>query len=47
MGYVDSKKVYEGYVEDEETIAKILASQAEDGHMLDENGKPKRRDPTG
>ena len=41
VGYVDSKKVYEGYVEDEETIAKILASQAEDGHMLDENGKPK------
>lgn len=41
VGYVDAQKVYEGYVEDEETIAKILASQAEDGHMLDENGNPK------
>ena len=41
VGYVDAQKAYEGYVEDEETIAKILASQAEDGHMLDENGNPK------
>lgn len=41
VGYVDAQKAYEGYVEDEETIAKILASQAEDGHMLDESGNPK------
>lgn len=41
VGYVNAQKAYEGYVEDEETIAKILASQAEDGHMLDENGNPK------
>lgn len=41
VGYVDAHKNYEGYVEDEETIAKILASQAEDGHALDVNGNPK------
>lgn len=40
VGYIDAHKNYEGYVEDEETIAKILASQAEDGHALDENGNP-------
>lgn len=39
--YVDAHREYEGYVEDEETIAKILASQAEDGHALDVNGNPK------
>lgn len=39
--YVDGQKKYEGYAEDEETIAKILASQAEDGHALDEHGNPK------
>ena len=31
VGYVDAQRNYEGYVEDEETIAKILASQAEEG----------------
>lgn len=41
VGYIDAHKKYDGYVEDEETIAKILASQAEDGHMLDERGNPK------
>lgn len=39
--YIDEQKKYEGYAEDEETIAKILASQAEDGHALDEHGNPK------
>ena len=41
VGYVDAQRNYEGYVEDEETIAKILASQAEDGHASDVNGNPK------
>lgn len=39
--YIEEQKKYEGYAEDEETIAKILASQAEDGHALDEYGNPK------
>lgn len=39
--YVDAHRTYERSVEDEETIARILASQAEDGHALDVNGKPK------
>ena len=37
--YVEEKKTYEAPMEDEETIAKILESQANDEHAVDENGK--------
>nr|WP_243099240.1 MULTISPECIES: stage II sporulation protein P [Clostridia] len=37
--YVEQKKPYESAMEDEETIAKILKSQADDENMVDENGK--------
>ena len=37
--YVEQKKPYESAMEDEETIAKILESQANDENAVDENGK--------
>ncbi|WP_416374601.1 stage II sporulation protein P [Muricomes intestini] len=36
--YVEQKEPYESVMEDEETIAKILAAQANDENMVDENG---------
>ncbi len=36
--YLESRKIYEGNVEDEETIAKILESQADDGHLVEAVG---------
>lgn len=36
--YVEQKEPYESAMEDEETIAKILAAQANDENMVDENG---------
>lgn len=38
--YLDTKMQYRTAMEDEETIAKILENQANDGHYLDENGNP-------
>lgn len=38
VGYIDAQKQYEPAVEDEETIAKILESQANDENMVDESG---------
>lgn len=38
VNYVEQKKPYESAMEDEETIAKILKSQANDENMVDENG---------
>ena len=37
--YTEGKEPYEDAVEDEATIARILESQADDGHAVDENGK--------
>lgn len=37
-GYVDAQQQYESSVEDPETLAKILESQANDENMIDENG---------
>lgn len=37
--YVEEKRTYEATMEDEETIAKILESQANEEHAVDENGK--------
>ena len=36
--YTEGKEPYEDAVEDEATIARILESQADDGHAVDENG---------
>ena len=38
--YLDTKIQYRTVMEDEETIAKILENQANDGHMVDQNGNP-------
>ncbi len=38
--YLDTKIQYRTAMEDEETIAKILENQANDGHFLDQNGNP-------
>lgn len=40
MEYLDTKIQYRTAMEDEETIAKILENQANDGHFLDQNGNP-------
>lgn len=50
--YTEQKKPYESAMEDEETIAKILESQAKDENEVDENGKlvgdakPVRQEPS-
>lgn len=36
--YLESRSIYEGNVEDEETIARILESQADDGHLVEVTG---------
>lgn len=36
--YLDDRKIYKGKIEDKETIAKILASQADDGHLVEGKG---------
>ena len=36
--YLDSRRIYEGNVEDEETIARILECQADDGHLVETTG---------
>lgn len=38
-GFVESKETYAPEMEDKDTIAKILESQANDENMVDENGK--------
>lgn len=38
--YLDTKMQYRTAMEDEETIAKILENQANDGHFVDQNGNP-------
>lgn len=38
--YLDTKIQYRTAMEDEETIAKILENQANDGHFVDQNGNP-------
>ncbi len=38
--YLDTKIQYRTAMEDEETIAKILENQANDGHFLDSDGNP-------
>ena len=40
MEYLDTKIQYRTAMEDEETIAKILENQANDGHFFDQNGNP-------
>ena len=40
MEYLDTKIQYRTAMEDEETIAKILENQADDGHFVDQNGNP-------
>ncbi len=38
--YLGTKVQYRTAIEDEETIAKILENQANDGHFVDQNGNP-------
>lgn len=38
--YLDTKTQFKTAMEDEETIARILENQANDGHFVDQNGKP-------
>ena len=38
IGYVNAREQYEPAVEDDETIARILAEQANDENHIDENG---------
>lgn len=39
ISYAEAQEAYEGTIEDEETLAKILEAQANDENAVDENGK--------